>query len=302
MKFVTLGGEITLLRSTAGAPLLDLDRPSVPIRFPTERRCPQEIFDCIIDELADDPYTLRSLSLTCQDFLLKSRSYLFSTVCLGSDGKNYSGLVHTISRTPILASYIRTLYVEPGLADIGSVFVRTPSLLPHLQELWLISLPPTLHHSTPFFCTQLLSVANLHLKGCQFFSFDHFWRLVISFRNLRKLYFQSITWERPSLFKDFARIPSRDRPLRLAELYGRGNDVEINTVLSWYIAISKFTKTLVSLTLDLTGGGGGHLDTSSSCETLNVLFDKYSTSLQTVQLTFAESDLEVEGTFITYSG
>ena len=50
--------------------------PPHPMRLPTE------LLELVIDQASDDPATLRSLSVTCRAFLPRSRSYLFSGICI----------------------------------------------------------------------------------------------------------------------------------------------------------------------------------------------------------------------------
>ena len=61
--------------------------PALTVLFAmaTDRLLPQELCDNIIDELCDQPDTLKSCSLVSRSWTLRSQKHLFSVICFQSD-------------------------------------------------------------------------------------------------------------------------------------------------------------------------------------------------------------------------
>ena len=53
--------------------------------MPTGQRLPQELYDCIIDELRDQPNSLKTCSLVSKSWAAQSQKHIFSTVKFSND-------------------------------------------------------------------------------------------------------------------------------------------------------------------------------------------------------------------------
>ncbi|KAF7798921.1 hypothetical protein EIP86_010149 [Pleurotus ostreatoroseus] len=82
---------------------------------------PQELVNAIIDHVAHDPgsfarrQTLNACSLTCRAWLAHAQSHLFRSQWINSPAKHL--LLLQTATDARLASYVRTLHIEPIVAD-----------------------------------------------------------------------------------------------------------------------------------------------------------------------------------------
>ncbi|OCH90374.1 hypothetical protein OBBRIDRAFT_730925, partial [Obba rivulosa] len=67
---------------------------------------PQEMTDTIIDFLHDDAAALRSCSLTCRTWLVRSRHHLFSEIKLQGGTASIALFARLLSFAPHLAPYV----------------------------------------------------------------------------------------------------------------------------------------------------------------------------------------------------
>lgn len=138
---------------------------------------PQELFEHIIDQCADDDELLRRLSLIAKLFVSRTRTHLFRTYRVATDKSCQRFLLfHNTS----LASYIRELHI--------STFIGVP-ITERLASLQSLSFSDILYLSDPFVQTvsRAGSVQSITFCGQSLFvrDTDQLFKFLHQFTNLR---------------------------------------------------------------------------------------------------------------------
>ena len=193
----------------APMPLLDISAPQLqpfPERFPTE------VEECIIDMLSDRPRTLCRCALTCRRWLPRSRYRLLCFVLIKSRA-GLASLCKFLDNHPHCRTWIRSVAVTPIVEKetllLSGIF-PTPLLstrLPNLRR-WEIrhrasgARVPSHEQSLSFHratLTQLhycsLSIEELQLSAVRFASAAELVRLGGSFRGLRHLGWDDVSFD-----------------------------------------------------------------------------------------------------------
>ncbi|KAF6760626.1 hypothetical protein DFP72DRAFT_882763 [Ephemerocybe angulata] len=111
---------------------------------------PQELVDHIIDDLEDDPDSLRAVSLTGRRWYRGTRPYLFFSVELGKRDplERSKQLLKLLQTTPFLVRCIRILKIRHSESSRGLSWLAKSPHFPHLlRKLWGLS---TLDIQGPF--------------------------------------------------------------------------------------------------------------------------------------------------------
>ncbi len=178
---------------------------------------PYESWDHIISFLKLEPYPLLACCLTCKSFFGHANNrlrYLSSPIISLHDYTDIDNLVKDVRTFPGRAQTIRELSLigQPALAF---------SLVPHRLAMQLVNLRGLTIHSiaeAPFvhcFTWSLYghafpSVTFLRLVNTQFPSFKDFVRFVASFRVLKHLLFDKISFASPKAPLKFPPLPSAE--------------------------------------------------------------------------------------------
>ncbi|KAM6503546.1 hypothetical protein JOM56_000489, partial [Amanita muscaria] len=155
---------------------------------------PQEVFDEIISQSADETYTLKSCSLVCRSFRRSAQKILFDGTVVelaDSDESDYvppSNLVLIVEKAPHLIEYIQELHIGrdfidrplddyhdedyiPMLANALGIFSRKGELFPiNLRSLGLHHLPwnliPPLLEDALLLLMTVPSLRDIALDNC----------------------------------------------------------------------------------------------------------------------------------------
>lgn len=126
------------------------------------RYIPQEIWDATIDELANDPVSLKETSLTCRSWHSRSRKHLFRQILIDDEPthRRYEKLIEASTKLAEIAIWsvdklfpllpavhsVRTLNIVLPLQSLGSPTNRgQQAQIPQQQLITLIQPLPNLH-------------------------------------------------------------------------------------------------------------------------------------------------------------
>ena len=195
-------------------------------------KLPLDVQETIIDESADNVFTLRHCALTCRDWLPRSRFHLLSAVCISTQEDIYSFCkfldAYTHYRTLVRSVTMAPVSTERRPACLAGVFsISILSRLPRLHG-WVIRNDPfrecklkVSYHSTTLEQLRTLTsspIVNLHLKDLNFVSRSEFLRLVASFPQLKHLQCDTIGFDRRNSSDSEGSKPRSLSKLRLTAL------------------------------------------------------------------------------------
>jgi hypothetical protein len=155
-----------------------------------------ELYERIVDEIADDRSVLRALALSCRSLRLSAQHALFRGVTL--DATNHDSFLRCVQQTTNLGPLVRFLSIHSALPSksYSGQPLRPESLsillalLPNLQSLFLKHVEWTLASSATtrlFGARPCTSVVNLTLSECRI-DFSTSLRIFLaSFPNARTL-------------------------------------------------------------------------------------------------------------------
>lgn len=159
---------------------------------------PPELYDHILDQLADDKRTLRSCALTSRQWLPRAQHNLFRSIYI--DWSNCSAFSRLLSSNPLLTDHVRTLEIESafGIFSMDRLHGATldawlhtippwmPARLANLTKLELALLTIDADLARGFF-NRLRGVTHLTLWACTLKTFDVFTEMYSSFPGLKRL-------------------------------------------------------------------------------------------------------------------
>ena len=196
-------------------------RTLLPAVFPKLRTLPSmqapiEVFETVIDEASDNPASLRLLSLTCREFLPRSRYHLFSCVVIRSVEQMESSS-SLLDACPWLPPLVRKVVLSvqvpednsiPNVRLLDVVPVYLLSRLPNLRTWrmgmreytydrkkgpWLL-----LHHSALWRYQKYGGrIQNLELTGITMEDLSDFMGLLLAFTSVHSLTCSRIDFQRP---------------------------------------------------------------------------------------------------------
>ena len=183
---------------------------------------PVEILEKVVDYCSGIPYTLCNLSLTCRQLLPRTRYHLFASIMIkGADLQRLYSFCDALNAHPKLGSLIRSVTfvvdtgmserrVQPSLLEIVPVVVLC---LPRLRWWEIVEIPSrgqASHYDMlgTRSCTSLNNLAlatfrkygttirTLSLRRVCYLTCQDFMRFLSSFRALRDLCCEGITFTR----------------------------------------------------------------------------------------------------------
>ncbi|KAK7685997.1 hypothetical protein QCA50_010808 [Cerrena zonata] len=161
----------------------------------------QDLFDCVIDELQDDPPTLKQCSLTAHCLLRQSRRHLFRRITLKPRDIRVEFIQLLIS-SPV-SNYIKTCTIDgTHLTDYAKRRITIPTIqhlrdkLPSLVELTLrgCTIESDLLHDKPDveFATSIVSLQTVKLDHVTLIDTHHLPTLLLCFPS-RELHLSHIS-------------------------------------------------------------------------------------------------------------
>ncbi|CDO77064.1 hypothetical protein BN946_scf184473.g8 [Trametes cinnabarina] len=247
---------------------------------------PQQVVDRIIDAI-EDRGTLRSCTLVGRQWLAASRFNLLYDVYISSRS-SFETFVQVRDAPHIASAYVNVhslRLVEDEQRPWLHLFPLTfsPILFPHAFFLAFSRFTWDEHPPTPHFydaCTQFTSVTTLDISQGLFEDFTDFCRLILAFKNLRRVFVENVGWHASPRGSDWA---NQSTELRLQLFWMTPVSVDAVGPASDWLLSSGSVETLTDL--QIGGSRLEHFQVSVKAWSSDVSLDlSFNTSLRSLHV------------------